>query len=551
MNQGARREAGDGAANSGQPDVLIIGAGAAGAVAAKRLAESGFSVVCLEQGGAVDPATFPGDKPESDLLRQKQWHADPNIRNLPWDYPIETSTSDIAPLMYSGVGGSTIIFGGHWMRFLPSDFRVRSLDGVADDWPFAYEDLEPYYSQAEMEMAVSGLEGDPAYPPGYAPPLAPVPFGKVGRKAAEGMDALGWHWWPGTNAIATRSFGNLRPCVRRGTCWYGCAEKAKASVDLTHWPAAIENGARLVTGARVRELTVDRKGLVTGATYYDGQGGERFQPAKTVMLAANGIGTPRILLLSKSERFPNGLANSSGLVGKRLMMHPYAGVHGVFEENLESWLGPWGQCIYSLQFYETDEERGFVRGAKWAAMPTGGPLMLLAGYNGQLPSDVWGESIHSMMNAQLGHTIEWGIIAEDLPDEANQVTIDDQLTDSHGIPSPKVTYRVSENAKQMMDFNAARAVEALEAAGAVKTSTAINVRETGWHLLGTARMGTDRGDSVVNEWGRAHDVPNLFILDGSTFVTSSGLNPTATICAVALRAVEHAMAERKNQEVPA
>jgi len=532
-------------------DVVVVGAGPSGAFASKRFAEAGFGVVCLEQGDWMDPSRYPGPTPELELVVGKEWSFDPNARGFTADYPINASESDVDPLMFNAVGGSSIVFGAHWMRFLPSDFRVRSLDGIADDWPISYGELSPFYDRVDIEMAASGLEGDPAYPPGLSPPLPALPIGKVGLTAARGFDRLGWHWWPGSNAIASKPYRSFRPCALRGTCDWGCPEGAKASVDVAVWPSALGLGVRLVTGARVRELPVNRQGLVTGVTWVDRQGREHFQPAQVVVLAANGIGTPRLLLLSRSSLFPDGLANGSGLVGRRLMMHPYAEVYGVFEENLESWNGPFGQCVYSLEFYETDPARGFVRGAKWAAMPTLGPLSVLdrAGWG---PIEArWGAPIHSTMREWLGHSIEFGIIAEDLPDARNGITLDPDLTDSDGLPAPKVIYRNSENTKRLLEYHVARAKEVAEAAGARETYSPGIIRGTGWHLLGSARMGADPATSVVDGWGRSHDVPNLYIVDGSTFVTSSGLNPTATICAVALRAADHAVELRRLQKVPA
>lgn len=531
-------------------DVLIVGAGASGSIAARHLAAAGFSVVCLEQGGWENPAQYPGAHPAWELLSQKRWHPNPNVRELASDYPVDTSESDVNPLMYSAVGGSTILYAAHWIRFLPSDFRVRSLDGVADDWPLSYHDLLPYYERVDEEMGVSGLGGNPAYPASAAPPLPPLPIGKIGKKAAEGMNKLGWHWWPGYNAIPSRPYRNLHKCARRGTCLTGCPEGAKASTDLVHWPVALENGATLVTGARVKEITVNDQGLATGAVYIDRMGVEYFQPAAVVIVAANGVGTPRLLLLSQSRRFPQGLANSSGLVGKRLMMHPYAAVVGVFEEELESWLGPAGEAINSMQFYETDVSRGFVRGAKWNCMPTGGPLGLRSAYGGRPIEEAWGENFHRNVKKTFGHSFEWGIIAEDLPDESNQVILDPELTDSDDIPAPKLLYKTSENTRKMLDFHLARAQEAMQASGAIDMVVTPLMRDCGWHLLGTARMGDDPDTSVVDQWGRSHDVPNLYIIDGSIFVTSAGVNPTATISALALRAVEHMIEERRNQEVP-
>jgi choline dehydrogenase-like flavoprotein len=531
-------------------DVLVIGAGASGSVAVSELAKAGLKVVCLEQGQWTPPSEFAGDKPEWELVKQKRWHPNPNVRNHPSDYPVDTTESDVNPLMYNAVGGSTILYAAHWFRFMPSDFQVKTMDGVADDWPFTYEDLLPFYEEMDNAMGVSGLSGDTAYPEGGSLPLPPLPIGKPGIKAAEGMDKLGWHWWPGTNSIASKAIGHRPQCQRYGACLTGCPAGAKASTDITHWPTAIENGAQLITGARVRKVTVDKDGLANGADYVDRDGNERHQKAKTVILAANGVGTPRILLLSKSEKHPNGLGNSSDLVGRRLMMHPYAAVVGTYDDNLESWLGPAGELMHSMEFYETDKSRGFVRGAKWNLMPSGGPLGMRSGYGGRPVDESFGVNFHKNLKKVFGRSFEWGIIAEDLPDESNRVVLDPKLTDSDGIPAPKLIYKSSENTTKLIDFHVDRAVEAHEAAGATSISITKLMRDCGWHLLGTTKMGNNPKDSVVNQWGQSHDVPNLFIIDGSVFPTSSGGNPTSTIMANALRSVRHLVENFKTQVTP-
>ena len=426
-------------------DVLIVGAGASGGVVAKRLAEAGYGVVCLEQGDWHDKGDYPGIHLDWELAARKQWATSPNIRGLSQDYPIVEEDSPVSPLMYNAVGGSMLIFAGAWPRMLPSDFRVRSLDGIADDWPLTYDELLPYFRQTDRDFGVSGLAGDPAYPPDVEePPLPPLPIGAAGLKVARAHTRLGWHWWPEFNSILSAPYDGRRPCVQRSTCQSGCNEGAKASTDLTHWPKAIANGARLVTGARVRRIETNDRGLATGATWIDRDGNEHFEPARVVVLAANAIGTARLLLLSADSRHPDGLANSSGLVGKRLMMHPFANVAGLFDEPLMSWQGQFGDLIESLEFYETDERRGFVRGARWGLAPTGGPM------NTALPSragtQVWGPDHHLHVRSHLGHGANWGLFAEDLPDEANHITLSGTVTDSSGIPAPEVHYAMGDNA---------------------------------------------------------------------------------------------------------
>lgn len=525
-------------------DVLIIGAGASAGIAAARLAQSGVSVICLEAGDWPDRDGFRGTEPDWELTGLKQWSPDPNVRQGPGDYPIDVSGSDISILNFNGVGGGTVLFNAVWIRLLPSNFRTHSLDGVGDDWPLEYADLLPFYERVDREIGVSGLGGNPAYPPGADPPLPPLPLGRAGMAVARAMHELGWHWWPETNAILSAPFAGRHNCVQRGTCMQGCQEGAKSSIDLTHW-AKMDSHVRLVTGAGVRRIVVDRHGRACGAEWIDRDGREHFQSADVVLCAANGIGTPRILLNSACDAFPDGLANRSGMLGRRLMLHPTHLVAGAFDQVLDTWQGHFGSSLHSLQFYESDPERDFVRGAKWSLHPIGGPLVTALTWTGP---DQFGPGHHRSMRETFGRSIAWTVMAEDLPEDANRVELSADLTDGYGVPAARVVYRTSENSRRILEFNTARAEQALRAAGAVRTQISDLGRNA--HLLGTARMGYDPATSVVDPSCISHDVPNLGIIDGSVFVTAGASNPTATICALALRAAERLLEIRAQIPVP-
>jgi choline dehydrogenase-like flavoprotein len=267
--------------------------------------------------------------------------------------------------------------------------------------------------------------------------------------------------------------------------------------------------------------------------YYDADGHEREQRARAVVLAANGIGTPRLLLNSRSARFPDGLANRSGLVGRNLMFHPYAMVRGTFDQPLGGYRGPIGCSLISQEFYETDRSRGFVRGYSFQVARGLSPIASARG--GFIADRVpWGRGHRRAYDARFDRTITVAVIAEDLPEPWNRVDLDPALTDGHGIPAPRVTYTLSENSRRMLDHGIARAAEALEAAGARAVAATPLLRAGGWHLMGTARMGADPATSVIDPEGRCHDVPNLYIVDGSALVTGAAVNPTSTIQAVAL-----------------
>src|ERR1700761_8868007 len=249
-------------------DVVIIGAGASGGAVAWSLAETKMKIVCLEQGDWMKPTDYPSNGRDWEARQLAEFNYSPNRRARETDYPINETDSAIRVANFNGVGGGTVLYAGHFPRLHPSDFRVRTLDGVADDWPIDYETLAPFYAQNDRITGVSGLAGGPAYPPKDAV-LPPLALGKSGATLARGFNAKGWHWWPSDSAIASRDHEGRPGCINLGHCTAGCAHGAKGSVDLTYWPAAVRAGVEVRTHCRVREITCNDEGWATGAVYHD------------------------------------------------------------------------------------------------------------------------------------------------------------------------------------------------------------------------------------------------------------------------------------------
>ena len=519
-------------------DILIIGGGASGAAVMWDLSKAGFNVVCLEQGSRIQTDKYPVNHPNWEELSMNKSNNNPNIRKNNDDYPINTDNTDINPLMFNAVGGSTIHWTAHIPRLHPSDFKVKTLDGVADDWPITYWDLEPFYDKNDEMMGVSGINGDPANPKRSPRQMPPLPIGDDGKLIAKTFDRLGWHWWPSDANVNSIDYKGRKACNMCGPLGYGCPRQAKASTDVTYIPDAIKNGAELRVKARVSKIETDNKGKVSGALYYDKDGKEHFQPAKGIVLAMNGIGTPRILLNSQSHDHPNGLSNSSGQLGKNLMFHVYANAQGVFDTLEETYKGPLAVILMSQEFYESDINRGFYRGYTYQmSRGIGGPVHVSKSID-------WGKNHHEEFKKHFGKTLGLGICGDDLPEERNYVELDPILKDSNGIPSPKVNYKVSKNSRKLLDHGLKNAEIILKEAGAYNVKISPHDKEAGWHLMGTARMGKDPEKSVVDENCQSHDLENLFIVDGSVFVTGGGVNPTPTIQAIALKTSDYIIKSR-------
>ncbi len=525
-------------------DALVVGAGMSGAIAARVLAEAGLRVVCLEQGSWTARETYPHYSPDWDWRRTTDWSTASNVRLWNQDYPVDTT--DEQTLMWNGVGGSTTVYTAVWLRFRPSDFRKGTEHGFHQpDWPFTYEDLAPYYEQNDRDCGVSGLPGDPAMPPRgpySTPPPSPGPLARV---AAEGFDRLGWHWWPTNSAIISHEYDGRLPCNNCGNCQSGCPRGSLNDVSFTIWPKAIAAGASLRTNARVERIEVDETGRATGAVYIDRLTKTRhFQSADVVILACNGIGTPRLMLHSASNRFPNGLANSNDIVGRHLMHHGLGMVEAWSDQPLDSHKGTHSISIFSEEFAETDPSRGFVNGFTMQVVRANGAAYQANGSHSRNVAP-WGAGHHAWFRRHFGHVFGVFVMGDDLPLPDNRVTLSDTLTDSDGIPAPKIEYKLHPNDRGMMDYAIDRARDVARAAGAfeIKVNDYIvpgrGYAPPAWHLLGTCRLGGDPETSVTNQWGQTWEVPNLHVLDGSILPTGAAVNPTSTIGALALRGASH------------
>lgn len=523
-------------------DVLVIGAGASGVILSLVLAERGLRVVCLDQGGWTMPADHPHYSGDFQWQRENRWNPEPNIRRADADYPVETTQSHA--LMWNGVGGSTNIFGALWPRYRPSDFRKGVEHGLALSWPLTYEDLAPFYDASDRLVGVSGRAGDLAMPPRPAYPCGPLPMRASGRTIAQGFEKLGWHWWPMPSAVISEDYDGRPACNGCGNCVSGCPRGSMAKMSLSLWPRAIAAGAVLRPNSRVERIEADVAGRATGAVYIDRQNGQRTsQAADIVILAGNGVGSPRLLLLSKSARFPNGLANGNDVVGRYLMHHTLVAAAIYVDEPIHSHIGNAGAVI-SSEFAETDPSRGFVNGFNFNVARGGTAAAVAIGSFSNQPAP-WGEGHHAWFRRHFGHGFGAFAIGDDLPQATNRIMLSETETDASGLPAAKLHYVPHENDWKMMQFAIERLRDLAAAAGAF--DCAINTycepdgtyRTPAWHLLGTCRMGDDPETSVTNKWHQCWEVPNLYVVDGSSVVTGGVVNPTSTVCALALRAAHH------------
>ncbi|MEZ5670572.1 MAG: GMC family oxidoreductase [Alphaproteobacteria bacterium] len=524
-------------------DVVVVGAGPGGAISALVLAQTGLKVACLEQGPWFRPEARPHGRTDWEWQRLTRWSTSPNVRDHPHDYPVESA--DESTLMWNGVGGGTAIYTATWPRYRPSDFRKGDEHGLAPNWPIAYEDLAPWFEVADRACGVGGWPGDPAMPPRGDFQTLPTPFGPLGRVAARGFDRLGWHWWPMPVAILSADYDGRPACNLCGNCQNGCPTGAMADMAVTHWPKAIAAGVDLRTECRVERVETGSDGRATGVVYLDRNTGTRhLQPADVVVLAANGVGTARLMLLSDSGQHPRGLGNASDQVGRNLMHHTLGMVECWVDAPTDAHKGIISSAAICEEFAETDTARGFVNGVTLhIARMNGAGYQALGSHSGNFAP--WGAAHHDWFARHFAHGMSILVVGDDLPRPENRVTLSQTLTDSSGLPAPHISYRMCENDARLANFGLDRAVELANAMDAwdIKVNPFRNpdgrYAPPAWHLLGTARMGDDPATSVVNKWHQSWDCPNLYVMDGSVMATGAAINPTSTITALAYRAASH------------
>lgn len=535
---------------SEEVDFVIIGSGAAGGVLAKELSVAGFQVVVLEQGSYRKNEDFTHD--EWGVFFQGELTSHP-LWNDPQSFRASESEkagplADGPPAFYARtVGGSSVHFSANFWRFHDVDFKERSLLGPMPgtgfaDWPLTYEELEPYYTKVDWQIGVSGAQG-PFDPPRTRPyPVPPMPVQSSGVLLEKGARALGLHPQPAPLAILSQPFNGRSPCLNCGFCLgFGCEVGAKSSTLVTMIPLAEATGnCEIRPHSTVFQIHTNAAGRVDRVAYFDAEGIEQAQKAKAVIVAANGAETPRLLLMSESARHPDGLANGSGVVGKYLMGNGHSVTSAWFDQPLNEYKGVQVSRIIH-DFYDSDPARGFYGGGAIDARSFLDQTPIFHALAG-VPPDVptWGAEYKAFL--EYSFTRKMSILGSttSVPLERNNVSLDPELKDDKGRPAIRMTYRDHEDDLSMAAFLQDRAVEIAEAAGAEKIWKQDVIPGTlQAHLLGTCRMGDDPATSVVDRFHRCHEISNLFICDGSSFVSSGRGQPTMTIQALAFRAADH------------
>ena len=511
--------------------VVIIGSGAGGGTLGNELAQKGVKVVVLEAGARNEIADFVNDEWESFAqLAWKDKRTDSGTWRVATDFP------NLPAWIVKSVGGSTVHWAGASLRFEPHEFKIATtyssiMGANLLDWPIDRAEMDPWYARAEDKMGVTRTNDIPGLP------------GNNNFKVMEaGARKLGYSQVStGRMAINSQPRDGRGACQQIGFCFQGCKSGGKWSTLYTEIPKGEATGNLEVRpNAMALQVEHDASGNVTGVVYADANGTKQRQKARIVAVAGNSIESPRLLLNSASSLFPNGLANSSGQVGKNYMRHMTGSVYGVFENSVHMYRGTTMAGIIRDEARH-DPSRGFVGGYEMETISLGIPFMAAF-----LNPGAWGRTFTSAMEAYPRMAGMW-LIGEDMPQETNRVTLDPTAKDEHGLPVASVHYDDHPNDIAMRKHAYRQGAAVYEAVGATQTFPTPPYPST--HNMGTNRMSAKARDGVVNKFGQAHDIKNLFVSDGSQFTSGAGCNPTLTIVALAIRQADHIASAMQNREI--
>lgn len=502
-------------------DVVIVGSGAAGSVYAALLAEAGKNVVVLERGPA---------RKLKDLYSSQIW-----ARRLKWGAPhvLDEGRDSIWHNFNAGhgYGGAAVHHFGIWPRYHPEDLRERTLYGKGRDWPLDYEQLQPYYDQVQAEVGLSGdAEQEIWRPPGAPYPLPPLPVFQQGRLLARGFAALDLPTAPIPAAILSRPYKGRPACLYDAWCDAGCPTGALANPLVEYLPRALKAGAALQPDSHATRVLLDASGeRAAGVEYFDGKGERREQPADLVVLAAFPVENARLLLNSAAGKHATGLGNASGLVGRCLMTHPAVNIFGLFKEETRCWEGVTGGQLFSQHAFAKDQSKEAFGSRQWVLGLGLKPNDLLGVAMSR--ADLFGAELHRFMKRGSRHLGAMIGSCENLPEETNRVELASQR-DRFGMPLARAVFDAGDNSRALWRQAAAEGLKIFKAAGATETWHSPPV---GQHVLGGTLMGKDPATSVVNEYAQLHDAPNVVIGGPGVFPTSSAVNPTFTVHALAMR----------------
>jgi len=532
-------------------DCIVIGSGAGGASFAWRLSSKGMSVLVIEAGPRFDPYTdYPLDRDDWETktfpygkglkysfgdrqtLNQKYKH----LKSWNVASQILNDSDKRRYLTYqhvNGVGGTTLHFQGEAHRLNPVAFRMKTLFGVAEDWPIGYKDLEPYYGEVEKIVGVAGPKEIPDRQRSEPYPLPPHKLSFKSQVIEKGCKKLGLELFPNSVAILSEPYRNTPPCNYCNGCVWGCPRKDKGNVDVTFIPLAEKSGkCEVLTNAFVRRIEVEKKGGVKrakGVYYFDRNGKEHFVEGDFIAVACGAVETPRLLL--------NSGINENGLVGKNFMETVFYQAVAFHPNRLDSYRGiPIDSVIW--KWNQPDPKLGFKGGLR--LFPSAGSAMGPVRY-AQRYFDGWGEAFVKNVEKWFGHAIAMSGIGEFLPNKDTFVTVNEKEKDEFGVPIAKIQSFLGESELKILDFMSKTSKEILKESGAEEIVEEYSTYDffSASHVFGTCRMGKDPAKSVVGHDLRSYEVKNLLVTDASVFPSSGGGDaPSLTIEALSLRAAD-------------